>query len=163
MIIFWVYWVKCFIKMNKINFLCFFSLFKMAMRIFKITNVACVIFLLDSTTLDNYQKTCFHPSTYSPSKNTALSSSSHWAGRPRSYLWGRWCQATWALPASPASLWGLPSVMQPFFSTLSRLAPGSRALQAVLSLWDPFRHLFFSSGPHLICHLLGKAFPSFLW
>ena len=68
MIIFWVYWVKCFIKINKINFLCFFSLLKMAMRLFKITNVACVIFLLDSTTLDNYQKTCFHPSTYSPSE-----------------------------------------------------------------------------------------------
>ena len=65
MVIFWVYWVNCFMKIIKINFLCFFSLFKMAMRIFKITNVACVIFLLDSTTLDNYQKICFHSSTYS--------------------------------------------------------------------------------------------------
>lgn len=66
MLIFWLYWVKCFFKIIKIDFLCFFSLFKMVMRIFKITNVACVIFLLDSTTLDNYQKTCFHSSTYSP-------------------------------------------------------------------------------------------------
>ena len=58
----------------------------MATRTFKITNVACIIFLLEGTTLDNYQKSCFHSS---PVKNTTLSSSSHWEWNPCSCLWGR--------------------------------------------------------------------------
>ena len=135
----------------------------MAMRIFKITNVACVIFLLDSTTLDNYQKTCFHSSTYSPSEKH----SSQLLVTLRK-------QTTPTCEVDDAKLHGLCLPLQlpsgdslqscgSFFSRLSRLAPGSRALQAVLAIRDPFLHLFFSSGPHLKCHLLREAFPSFLW
>ena len=129
MLIFWLYCVKCFIKIFKINFLCFFSLFKMVMRIFKITNVACVIFLLDSTTLDNYQKTCFHSSTYSPSDKHSsqllLTLRRQTMLRPM-----RWMMLSYMGSAD------LP-LQLPSGGSLQSSCPsqaGSRALQAVLSI-----------------------------
>lgn len=114
--------------------------------------MAClVIFLLDSTTLDNYQETCFHPSTYSPSKNTALSSCvTEQADHAPTCEVGDAKLHGLCLPLQLPL--GTPFSHAAIVSTLSRLAPAQGftgcSLSEILSV------ICFLVGLISLCHLL---------
>lgn len=113
----------------------------MATSTFKTRNVARVTVLLDSTALDDYQKSRLHSST-DPSSEKHNSPAPIALGMK--FMLAPWhlrCWGTCALPTPPAFLWLLTSVMLASSSRTAGLHQAQglwRLFAPVCSIWNAF-------------------------